>query len=249
MFAIDCGNSRIKWARLAGGRLSNRGAGALADAGTMAALAAALADSDGPVLIANVAGAEVAARLGACVESQLGQAPGFVRVEPAAHGIVCGYREPQTLGVDRWLAMIAARQRVAGAFVVIGAGTALTFDAVAADGRHLGGLILPGDALMIDALAGAAWQIDVVPRAGAPVAGLELLGRSTAEAVGRGSRFALAATIDRGVAIVAAALGVTPQVLVTGGDAAAIAPWLESQAAVSADLVLEGIAVIGTAAE
>jgi type III pantothenate kinase len=249
MLAIDCGNSRIKWARFAGRKIDLRGAGTVDDATALAALGDALAADAGPVWVANVAGAAIAARLTELAASRLGPAPRFAQVAAEAHGIVCAYRDPATLGVDRWLAMIAARRQVAGAFVVIAAGTAVTFDAVDADGRHLGGLILPGDALMIEALANRTEQIELVPRAGAPVSGLELLGRSTAEAVATGGRLALAAALDRAIAVVAEAWAAPPPVLLTGGDAALVAPWLASDSRLRADLVLEGLAIVGGALE
>jgi type III pantothenate kinase len=249
MLAIDCGNSMIKWARLNGGRIENRSSGPVAAATTFAALAEALSADAGGVLVANVAGTEVADRIAGLVTSVRGFAPEFVRVLPSAYGIECAYREPQTLGIDRWLAMIAARRRARGSLVVVGCGTAVTIDAVDAAGRHLGGLILPGDRLMLEALAAGTRQIGLVPRAGEPPDGLELLGRSTEEAVAHGSRLALAAAIDRAVRVLAEALPVAPQLFLSGGDAMLLAPWLESEAQVSADLVLEGLGAIAAAPE
>ncbi|MGD8339163.1 MAG: type III pantothenate kinase [Gammaproteobacteria bacterium] len=252
MIAIDCGNTRLKWARfegrarLDGGHASLRGAG-----DPFEALAAGLGDlagrndSAGHVLVANVAGPEVAEHISAAVRSTLGRDSEFVSVQANAHGIECAYADPGTLGVDRWLAMIAARNLRDGPFAVVGAGTALTFDAVDRSGRHLGGLILPGDRLMIEALASHAEQIPVVPPAGRAVRGLEILGRSTAEAVSHGARLALAAAVDRAVATVTAELGEAIAVLLTGGDAPLVEEWLASDAEVEADLVLEGLAVIG----
>jgi len=244
MLAIDCGNTRIKWGRFSGGRLEAGGAGALDDDATFTALGEALAAVDDRVLVANVAGTGPGQRIAALVTERSRAMPEFVRVEAAAHGIVCGYRDPATLGVDRWLAMIAARRRTRGAFAVVSAGTAVTFDAVDGEGRHLGGLILPSEALMHRALADGTGQIALMPRAGGAVQGLALLGRSTAAAVAHGSRLALAAALDRAVAVVAGALAAELDVLLTGGDAALLASWLESRARLSADLVLEGLAAV-----
>lgn len=249
ILAIDCGNTRIKWGRFANGRLTGKGAASLRDGDAYAALADAFAGDVDRVVIANVAGPAVAARVESVVTSRLGLRPEFARVEASAHGIVCAYREPGTLGVDRWLAMIAARAQVGGLLAVVGAGTAVTFDGVLADGRHLGGLILPGDRLMLEALAAHTVQIGSVAPVSTPVAGLDLFGRSTAEAVGRGSRLAVAAAIDRAVAVLAESQGTAPRLLVTGGDAGTLVPWLASPAEVRADLVLEGLAVIAGARE
>jgi type III pantothenate kinase len=63
---------------------------------------------------------------------------------PQALGVTNAYREPERLGVDRWMALIAASELVRGDVVVIDAGSAITLDLLRADGKHLGGAILPG---------------------------------------------------------------------------------------------------------
>jgi type III pantothenate kinase len=245
MFAIDCGNTRIKWAQIEGGRIGARGAAALSDGeAAFAALGAALRPDVGRVLVANVAADGVAERLVATVRTRIGRAPEVVAVQRRAGGIECGYRDLSRLGVDRWLAMIGGRRHADGPFAVVSAGTAVTFDAVDAEGRHLGGLILPGDRLMLEALAANTGRIGPVEPIGKPVKGIPLLGRSTEEAVSHGAKLALAAAVDRAHTVVAEALGRPLALLVTGGDADVLVAWLESDAEVSADLVLEGLAAI-----
>lgn len=244
MFAIDCGNTRIKWASYeAGVRLTSGHAG-LDDPEAYASLGAAIQDVAGPVLIANVAGAEAASALERTVRSHSGLEPEFIRVQPSAYGIRCSYDDPSTLGVDRWLAMIAARRQADGAVIVVAAGTAVTLDAVDSDGRHLGGLILPGESLMRKALADSARQIPLVAPATDPVAGIALLGRSTAEAVGHGTQLALAAAIDRAIMVVTEVVSPDASLIVTGGDGALLASWLTAESTFKEDLVLDGLAVI-----
>ena len=62
------------------------------------------------------------------------------------------YKELHRLGVDRWLAMIAAYDKLKAPCVVVSAGTALTADWVEAGGRHLGGYIAPGYQKLLDVL-------------------------------------------------------------------------------------------------
>jgi len=245
MLAIDCGNSRLKWAEFEQGRIVGRGAVMLqGDADPFAVLAEALRPEIDRVLVASVAAAEIGDRIQATVNERLGRAAEFVQVRPRAAGIECGYRDPARLGVDRWLAMIAGRRRVVGPFAVVSAGTAVTFDAVARNGQHLGGLIFPGERLMLDVLAANTDRIGAVEPVREPVGDSDLLGRSTEEAVSRGARLALAAAVDRAVEDVARTQGGTPALLVTGGDGEALATWLESEATFRADLVLEGLAAI-----
>ncbi len=78
----------------------------------------------------------LADRFGAAVER-------FVS-EPEALGVVNGYADAARLGDDRWMALLAAAGIAGGDVIVIDAGSAITLDLLRADGRHLGGAILPG---------------------------------------------------------------------------------------------------------
>ncbi|WP_158972411.1 type III pantothenate kinase [Paraglaciecola sp. L3A3] len=59
-------------------------------------------------------------------------------------GLTCAYKNPNRLGVDRWLAMLACRKKFNGNFAVLDFGTAMTCDVVNINGQHLGGWIAPG---------------------------------------------------------------------------------------------------------
>lgn len=76
----------------------------------------------------------------------------WLRSPQEALGLQNAYADPGTLGVDRWLAMLAARRIYEGAILVIDAGTALTLDLVDENGRHQGGYIIPGVDLMTASL-------------------------------------------------------------------------------------------------
>jgi len=152
---IDAGNSRLKWARLTRGRY--RGGGSL---GWQAArlpgqikkllrLAAPIAQ----VWFASVAGAEFEVALRRAARAAQLPPPRRVRTRRSAGGIRNGYSEPWRLGVDRWVALIGARQLFPdSALCVIDVGTALTVDLLDERGRHRGGAIIPGPALMAASL-------------------------------------------------------------------------------------------------
>lgn len=76
----------------------------------------------------------------------------LARTQSSMLGLHVAYADPSRLGVDRFLAMLGARDVATGAVLVCGVGTALTLDLVDSDGRHLGGRIAPSPALMRDAL-------------------------------------------------------------------------------------------------
>jgi type III pantothenate kinase len=69
----------------------------------------------------------------------------IVTSEQQAYGVISGYLKPECLGVDRWLAIIGARQLYPEKnLIIVDAGTATTVDVVNAHGQHLGGWIFPG---------------------------------------------------------------------------------------------------------
>jgi type III pantothenate kinase len=242
---IDIGNARIKWARVTDGALHAQGHALHLEALDEAfeKLAAALPPSAARVVAANVAGDKLGARLAQLIRARYRTEPEFLAVRAEALGVRCGYANPARLGVDRWAAVLAAYRSIGGAVCVIGAGTAVTFDAVDAGGRHLGGLIFAGPRLAASALDRSTSGIGATQPAGARPAELALLGTNTDTAVGHAAVLAVAAGVDRAVATVQAALGLQPTVLLTGGDAQLLAGWLETETVLRADLVLEGLAL------
>jgi type III pantothenate kinase len=250
---VDIGNARLKWARVAAGRLAPGGAVIHVRAldAALRTLAAALPERPERIVVANVAGAHTATRLQALTRERYGLEPEFVAAEAETLGVRCAYRDPSRLGPDRWAAIVAAHAAAAAAeparpACLINAGTAFTFDAIDAGGRHLGGLILPGPRIAADALRRNTKRIgETVPPARVP-AGLDVLGKSTDEAVGHGALLGPAAAFDRAVGAVERALGARPIVYLAGGDAALLAGWLETKTVQRADLVLEGLALIAS---
>ena len=247
---VDVGNTRIKWATLAAGRLVRRG-GAVhrdsLDAG-IAAFAAEL-PARARIIAANVAGGSMAERLAALVAAQPGSSLEFVATSAEAFGVRCAYADPSRLGVDRWVAVLAAYHAARGAACAIDAGTAVTFDAVDAAGAHLGGLIFPSARHIAAALDRNTSNIGNTAAAPAVARGLELLGRNTDAAVGHAAWLALSSALDRAVATVERALGARPVVYLTGGDAEALRGWLETRVELRADLVLEGLKLFADPAE
>lgn len=151
ILCLDSGNSRIKFGLWGDGRWLDEGALDHADCAGLARLTAEW-PMPARVMLANVAGTEA--------EQAIRQSLGtwstkltVVTSTAAAGGVRNGYRNPGQLGVDRWCALIGARSLHPGALLVVMAGTATTVDSLDASGCFLGGLILPGQQLMLSALA------------------------------------------------------------------------------------------------
>jgi len=67
------------------------------------------------------------------------------KTQAQTNGIVCGYKKPQQMGVDRWLAILGAQHLMPNLnLIIVDAGTATTVDILTSNKRHLGGWILPG---------------------------------------------------------------------------------------------------------
>jgi type III pantothenate kinase len=240
---IDVGNTRIKWAALAGADLEHVGEarhGNDPDAAAGALIERFHLRPD-TVLVANVAGAAFAAALATRIRARWEIEPRFAETQRIAGKIRNGYRDHTTLGVDRWLAILAAADRYRGAAVIVDAGTAITIDLVEADGEHVGGYILPGLDLMRRGLRADTGDLGRLapPEAGDPIAS-PVPGRGTAEAIGHGSVAAICALIDH-CARRADAHNTESVVVVTGGDAGRIIPHLAVPAEHRPLLVLEGL--------
>jgi type III pantothenate kinase len=245
---VDIGNTRIKWATLLGGDLVRRGSAVHRDSldAAVAALAAEL-PARARIVAANVAGERMAERLRALVARRQGSSLELVTPSAERFGVRCAYAEPSRLGVDRWVAVLAAYHAARGAACAIDAGTAVTFDAVDAAGSHLGGLIFPSAPLLAAALDRNTSHIGSTAAVSAFARGIELLGRNTDAAVGHAAWLALSAALDRAVATVERALGSRLIVYLTGGDAEVLRGWLETRVELRADLVLEGLKLFAEA--
>jgi type III pantothenate kinase len=151
--------------------------------------------------------------------------------------------EPHRVGIDRLAAGAAAaavKPRDSGV-IVVDCGTAATVDLIDADGRFLGGAILPGPTLMARALAQGTSKLPEV-RALEHAEPPAMPGGTTREAIAAGIGWGMRGAIAELVARSRSALGPSTPVLVTGGWSGAILPALPG-AIEMPDLVLVGIAL------
>jgi type III pantothenate kinase len=248
MLLVDIGNSRVKWATLDNGRLGEQQAAAY-EGWSVQEWRRALFDRPGieRVLAASVAGGPVAETLARAAEIETRSPVRFVAGERETAGVRSGYADHRLLGVDRWLAVVAAYRSVRGACCVADIGTAATFDAVTGGGQHLGGFIVPGPALMMRSL----WRgtADLAERTASSGTAAEApLADNTRDAIERGCLLAVAAFVDRGVAEVRRRLGIEPTLLLTGGGAAVLRPLIGTRCEEVPDLVLRGLAAVAEAA-
>lgn len=145
--------------------------------------------------------------------------------------------EPHKVGTDRLCAAAGAFAKMKAACVVADFGTAVTIDLVADDGSFLGGTILPGMALSARALHEHTAQLPLV-EVGRPT---ETLGKSTSSAIRNGIFAMMAGALREITERYATEIGKWPPLLVTGGDAEAVASGCDFVDRVVPDLGLDGL--------
>ena len=236
---IDLGNSRLKWAQHAPGLWHTEAAPLDKD---MPSLMDRLwRDMAAPqkIVLCSVSAPERMHALEKWVQARWSVTPQIARAQAEQLGVRNRYRQPEQLGADRWVALIGARGMATAAACVVDVGTAVTVDALSADGEFLGGAVFPGLRLLRDSLVqGTAGIPDTEGDAG------ECLARSTADGVAAGTLFGLAGAVERLVDEYRHTLGESVRVLLTGGDAPVLGARLHVAHTPVPDLVLKGLARI-----
>jgi type III pantothenate kinase len=151
-------------------------------------------------------------------------------------GISNSYEQPERMGIDRWLAMIASYKLVDNkGIVVVDAGSALTIDVVNQKGIHQGGYIVPGMAMAQSALFSNTEQVKRYDEAVVTSGRLNKLGNNTLQCVEYG-------VINQQVALIEKVTKQYPEyvLMITGGDSELLAEFLPT-AVVDKNLVLKGL--------
>lgn len=242
-FAIDIGNTRLKWAQYA---TTQPGAAPLAQGAVFLENIDHLAEMEwkqlaapGSLLGCNVAGDAVRRR----VEEQLELwdiEPRWVASSAQAGGIINGYDHPGRLGVDRFVAQIGARHLVRARglnrpTLVVMIGTAVTVDALDAEGRFLGGLILPGHGIMLRALESGTAGLRV------PTGEVVEFPTNTSDGLTSGGTYAITGAIERMHRHLARRCGEEPLALMTGGAGWKVGPALEIEHELVETLIFDGL--------
>lgn len=237
LLALDAGNTRVKWGIADWSGWVATGAVPTARAAELAnALKAAPPARS--AIASNVAGSALQSELErACLG--IGAPLRVIRSEAVQLGVVNGYREPSQLGSDRWAGLIAAHRAHPGHKLVVNAGTALTVDALAADGRFLGGIIVAGPALMRTSLDRGTAGLRLTEGA------FHALPISTADAMTTGAIQAAVGAVVRMQEAMAGAGTPPVRIVLSGGAAPEIAPHLPIEVAIHENLVLDGLLLIG----
>ena len=235
---IDVGNSQLKWVlnhqqeTLSHQRLSKT-------ENYLKELAATWQEFEtvNTVVISNVKGFKVTQAL---IDLCQGLWPKVQCVTASAEETCCGvtnsYLQPEKLGVDRWLVLIASWTQSLKPLVVVDCGTAITVDALNRKGQHLGGLIIPGFSLMQRSLSEHTFALS---KGDAPFK--PTLGNATEAAIVNGSVLAAAGLVEKVIHDLEQTEGESFQLVLTGGDALRLEQALDRSCVVDAELIFKGL--------
>lgn len=237
MLQIDVGNTQTKWRVVEGLNVLQRGSQPTATL-TVDQLDLSGVSTVTDARLCSVADKAIADSIKRQLDDQFNVDLQVAQVSVLAGGVSCGYEQPQTLGIDRWLAVVAAYQQYQGAVLVVDVGSAMTLDLVSPDGQHVGGYILPGLRLMREALWYGTDRVRA-DREAEPIDGLNMLvpGAITQDAVNRGCLLAAVAMVEK------LASSYPAVVVVTGGDAPTLINALALKVDHIPELVLAGLSV------
>ena len=242
--AIDVGNTRLKWALYdvaeAGAKLLAHGAEFLENIdrlpdGDWAALPAP-SRMLGCIVAADAVRRRVDEHL-----AELWDLPAqWVVPGVSEAGLTNGYDHPSRLGADRWVAMIGAWHRVtalgpARPLVVVMVGTAVTVEAVDAQGHFLGGFILPGHGIMLRALESGTAGLHV------PTGDVREFPTNTSDALTSGGTYAIAGAVERMVRHLRDRCAAEPLCFMTGGAGWKMAPNMGVKFELVDSLIFDGL--------
>jgi type III pantothenate kinase len=155
-------------------------------------------------------------------------------------GMAIRYDNPREIGADRLVNAVAIRERYDGLAVCVDFGTATTFDVVSADGEYLGGALMTGIEISLEALSerGARLpKVDLAPPR-------SVVGKNTIDAIRSGVVYGYAGAIDAILRRLYDELGARADVVATGGLSSLVVPFTEEIEEVDDLLTLTGLRLL-----
>jgi type III pantothenate kinase len=256
---IDAGNSSLKWAFLDGDTLTTHVSVQYADdkapIDVFKNILALHKSSFNEVLMVTVLG-EKFTKKAQKISTQYQISFNNIESIQQLGGITNAYIEPQKLGADRFVVMIASQHlinssnKINKAFIVVDSGTATTIDAVDQQGRHLGGVILPGLHLCTNSLLDNTELLPLFNEASKHFSA-NCFSKETSQAIASGCLLGLAGAID-GICnrmekeIIGSDLNKDQQLdrIICGGNANHLMPYFQLDYQLQENLVMQGLKLI-----
>jgi type III pantothenate kinase len=248
LLVVDVGNTQTHFGTFQGSELAEHWRFATVRQSTADQLGAALrnllelrgygfGDLDGSIVSSTVP--QLEPEWTAMASRYLGQQ--MLAVGPGTRtGMAIRYDNPREIGADRLVNAVAMRERFGGAAVCVDFGTATTFDVVSPAGEYVGGALMTGIEISLEALSerGAMLpKVDLAPPR-------SVIGKNTIDAIRSGVVFGYAGAIDAILRRLYEELGQRADVVATGGLAGLVVPYTEEIGEVDELLTLTGLRLL-----
>ncbi|MBR0136323.1 MAG: type III pantothenate kinase [Clostridia bacterium] len=147
---------------------------------------------------------------------------------------------PGSVGSDLIVAAVAARAKYKTPIAIFDMGTATTLSVIASDGAYIGGMIIPGLWVSMNALSSHAAQLPYIDLTG-PAA---LLGTNTVDCMRSGAVIGTASMLDGLVTRLESELGEPVSAILTGGLSSLIAPYCTKKFNHEPDILIDGLWIL-----
>ncbi len=148
--------------------------------------------------------------------------------------------DPATVGSDLIVAAVAAKAKYPAPIAIVDMGTATTVTVLAEDGSYIGGMIIPGLWVSVDALSSRAAQLPHIDLSGPA----KLFGTNTIDCMRAGAVIGCAAMLDGILDRMEAELGKPLSPVLTGGVSPLIAPHCRHRFHLEPDILIAGLQIL-----
>ena len=245
---LDIGNTRIKWGIFDNHNILINGAVNVRESqkDNFLSLYQSFPSGIEKAVASSVLDPDISLKLNKTFKSFFGFKIEFIEPSENSHNVLNGYDEPLSLGVDRWVAMIAAYTEFKKNVMIVDLGTAITIDLIDKYGTHRGGKIFPGFKLMSEALNKNTSNIqqtmnlhDIEKK------DIQSWGKNTRNVIISGITSAISGAIQVSLDKLNSDIE-EPVVIITGGDFEFFKDYLDGVYKFRPNLVLSGLAVLAS---
>lgn len=155
-------------------------------------------------------------------------------------GIKIAVENPKEVGADRIVNAAAAIEKYKQGAIIIDSGTAITIDIVSPEKSYLGGAIMPGIIISVEALASKTAKLSRIEISKPDHA----IGKTTSDSIRSGIYFGFAGMVDRIIEETLSELSFKPKIIATGGLAGELASASKYIEEYDRDLTLRGLDMI-----
>ena len=148
--------------------------------------------------------------------------------------------DPGTVGSDLIVGAVAARAKYPAPIAIVDMGTATTVSVIAENGAYVGGMIIPGLWVSVNALSAKAAQLPYIDLAGPA----KLLGTNTVDCMRSGAVIGCAAMLDGVIDRLEDELGKPVTPVLTGGVSPLIVPYCKHHYHLEPDILVDGLRIL-----